>query len=466
MTSVFNFGFFKPSIRRRIAVVLLAACALVWCAVYLQGTYITRQAETGVYDRELVVLASAVADVVKQSPDPTLLPVAMSGLEAFVDAENRQAGVPHGFRLFYVWDANGTLVLARNGADTSRKQRFGPVGFSDQSLEGKGLRVYGLWSADARYFIEAIQTVQSRRSYFHGIMFSWESANILFIGVLCLLPALLLVQSGLRPLTVLAKELAGRRPGDLSPIQSPSQYLEIAPLVDEFNATLARLGALLERERSFLADAAHELRTPLAVVTAQVDTLILAQDPAAREEAAQRLRRGLTRASRLVNQLLALARLEAKLEVETTEVDVADVIRDCLAAHGQAAGLRGMELSYSGAEHIRLTLAPQAIESILDNLIGNAVRYGSDGGTVEVRASLAQDGLRVEVVDDGPGIGPESQGKLFERFHRGNHQNVYGSGLGLAIVASAAKQIGAQVVTTQGLHGRGVGFAIKIVVYQ
>ncbi len=463
MTFGFNFGFFKPSIRRRIAVVLLAACALVWGAVYLQGTYITRQAETGVYDRDLVLLASSVAEVVKQWPDPKLLPVAIAGLEAFVDTEGRQADVPHAFRLFYVWDANGALVLARTGADTSRKQKFGPVGFSDQSFQGKDLRVYGLWSADARYFIESTQTIQSRRSFFHGIMFSWESANIFFIGLLCLLPVLLLVQSGLRPLTVLANELGRRRPGDLRPIQSPSQYLEIAPLVDEFNATLARLGALLERERNFLADAAHELRTPLAVVTAQVDTLILAQDPAAREEAAQRLRRGLTRASRLVNQLLALARLEAKLEVETGEVDVADVIRDCLAAHAHAAGLRGMELSYTGAEHIRLTLAPQAVESVLDNLIGNAVRYGNDGGVVEVRASLGADSLRVEVADDGPGIPPASRGKLFERFQRGKHQNeVYGSGLGLAIVASAAKQIGAQIDTTEGLQGRGVTFRIEI----
>lgn len=462
MTFGFNFGFFKPSIRRRIAVVLLAACALVWCAVYLQGTYITRQAETGVYDLELVVLASSVADVVQQWPDPKLLPVAMSGLEAFLDADSQQYGVPHGFRLFYVWDAKGALVLARKGSDTSRKQKFGPVGFSDQSFQGQGMRVYGLWSADARYFIETTQTVQSRLSYFHRIMFSWESANIFFIGVLCLLPALLLVQSGLRPLTVLAEELSHRRPDDLRPIQSPSQYLEIAPLVDEFNATLARLAALLERERNFLADAAHELRTPIAVVTAQVDTLILAREASEREEAAHRLRRGLTRASRLVNQLLTLARLEAQLEVGTCEVDVADVIRDCLAAQAQAADQRRMDLSYTGAEHIPLTLSSQAIESILDNLIGNAVRYGRVGGVVEVRATRTANALLVEVADDGPGIDAKAQSKIFERFHRGNHHNVSGSGLGLAIVSAATKQIGAQISTTGGLHDVGITFRIEI----
>lgn len=457
-----NLGFLKPSIRRRIAFVLLAACALVWCAVYLQGTYITRKAETGNYDQDLAMLAHAVADVVNQWPDAQLLRVAITGLDAFIDGERQQADVPPEYRLFYVWDANGTPVLARKGADTHESKMFGVVGFSDQHAQGKDLRVYGVWSADRRHFIEAVQTIESRRSYFHTIMFSGESVNILVIGILCLLPALLVVQSGLRPLTVLAKELGRRRPGDLRPIQSPSQYLEIAPLVDEFNATLARLGALLERERNFLADAAHELRTPIAVVTAQVDTLIRAQDPAEREAAAERLRRGLSRASRLVNQLLALARLEAKLEVESRAVDVADVIRDCLAAHAHAAAQRGMELSYTGAEHIPLTLPSQAIESVLDNLIGNAVRYGSDGGVVEVRASQMAHTLTVEVADDGPGIGATEQGKLFERFRRGNHQGVSGSGLGLAIVAAAAQQIGAQISTSGGLHGRGVTFRIEL----
>ena len=462
MTFSFSYGIFKPSIRRRIALVLAAALLLVWGAVYVQGIYLTHRNVTGVYERALVLMGDTVAQVVDQWPDPTLLAVALSGLDAYVDADNRVADVPHEFNLFYVWDAKGKLVQARRGADTARSQMFGVQGFSDQRFQGQDLRVYGLWTPSGRYFVEVTQSTQSRRSFFHTIMLSGESANILFFGMLCLLPVLLLVQSGLRPLTVLAKELGERRPGDLRPLQSPSQYLEIAPLVEGFNATLARLAALLERERSFLADAAHELRTPIAVVTAQVDTLILAREAPEREEAANRLRRGLTRASRLVNQLLALARLEAKLEVEPCEVDVADVIRDCLAAHAQAAGVRGMELSYTGAERLPLTLPAQAIESILDNLIGNAVRYGRDAGVVEVRTSRTEDHLRVEVLDDGPGVAPADHRKLFERFHRGNHQNVYGSGLGLAIVASAAQQIGASIVTTQGLGGRGIGFRVDI----
>jgi signal transduction histidine kinase len=462
MSIGFNEGFLKPSIRRRIASVLLTACALVWCAVYLQGTYITRTSETGSYDRDLAMLAHSVVAVVDKWPDAQSLRVAISGLDAFIDGEHQQSEVPPEYRLFYIWDAKGALLMAREGADTRQATMFGVEGFSNHSAQGKDLRVYGQWSADHRHFVEAVQTIQSRRSFFHSIMFSSESVNILVIGILCLLPALLVVQSGLRPLTVLARELGRRRPGDLRPIQSPSQYLEIAPLVDEFNATLARLGALLERERNFLADAAHELRTPIAVVTAQVDTLIRAQDPAEREAAAQRLRRGLSRASRLVNQLLALARLEAKLEVETRAVDVADVIRDCLAAHAQAAAQRGMDLSYTGAEHIPLTLPSQAIESVLDNLIGNAVRYGSDGGAVEVRASQTGNTLTVEVADDGPGIGTTEQGKLFERFRRGNHQDISGSGLGLAIVAAAAQQIGAHISLAGGLHGRGVTFRIEL----
>ena len=131
MTGGFTFNFLKPSLRRRIAFVLIAACPLVWGAVYLQGIYLTHRNVTGVYERALVLMGDTVAGVVDQWPDPERMPVALAGLEAFVDADNRVADVPHEFNLFYVWDAKGKLVQARRGADTSRSQMFGVVGFSE-----------------------------------------------------------------------------------------------------------------------------------------------------------------------------------------------------------------------------------------------------------------------------------------------------------------------------------------------
>lgn len=450
----------KPSIRLRIAVVLVAACALVWMAVYAQGIYITRKPETGSYDRDMLMVAKSVVSTIDQWPDRENMRIAMSGLDAFIDQNNQLFDVPSEYLVFHVWDTQGRLVMARKNATTLRKSSFGTTGFSDQTLEGVPLRVYGEWTKDHQFLVEATQTSGSRQSFFHGVMLSRESLNIFFVGLLCLIPILLVVQSGFRPLTDLAKELANRKPGDLSPIRSSSQYLEIAPLVDEFNLTLERLESLLERERSFLADAAHELRTPIAVITAQIDTLILAREVDTRAEAAKRLKQGLGRATRLVNQLLVLARLDAKTELFSHEIDVADVIRDCLAAHASVARQGSMDLEYAGPASIPTVLPLQAVESILDNLIGNAVRYGHEKGCVEVRASHDSGFVTIEVADDGPGIDSLDQSKIYERFHRGNQPDVHGSGLGLAIVAAASKQLGAVLSTGQGLLGRGVTFRV------
>ncbi len=450
----------KPSIRLRIALVLISACAIVWLAVYAQGIYITRKAETGSYDRDMLMVAKSVVDVVQQWPDTEHLQIAMTGLNAFIDENNRIFDVPDEYLVFHVWDAQGRLVVARKNASPRRTSSFNAVGFSDQTYLGQSLRVYGEWSKDHQYFVEATQTSDSRISFFHGVMLSRESVNIFLIGLLCLIPALLVVQSGFRPLTNLARELANRKPGDLRPIRSSSQYLEIAPLVEEFNLTLARLESLLERERSFLADAAHELRTPIAVITAQIDTLILAQEADTREEAAKRLKKGLGRAARLVNQLLVLARLDAKTELVASGIDVADIIRDCLAVHSALARQSCIELGYSGPPSLPAVMPLQAVESILDNLIGNAVRYGHENGCVEVRASLTADALTIEVIDDGPGIAATDQAKIFERFHRGNQPGVHGSGLGLAIVAAASKQVDATTTIHPSTGGRGVTFRV------
>ncbi len=453
---------FRPSLKRRVALCLVVACALVWLAVYLQGMYVTRKPETGYYDRDLVMLTRAVAAVAKQWPDPERVSLAMAGIDAFVDASNALADIPREYQVFYVWDVSGSLVFASQDAVAAHRGKFDAEGFSDQTIANENYRVFSQWTADGKYFVESTQRLTSRRSLFHGLMFSGESLNILLIGILLsLAPTLLVMKSGLRPLTVLVQELGARQPGDLRPLTSPANYLEIAPLVDEFNATLAQLSALLERERSFLSDAAHELRTPIAVVSAQVDNLLSATTQEERLLTTQRLQRGLVRASRLVNQLLALARLDANLELRPVPLDIADHIRDCMAGHAAAARERGIEMAYSGPEHALASVPMQALDSILDNLVGNAVRYGAADGTVEVTLIHIGVKVKIEVADNGPGIPPGDRSRLFQRFQRGTQLDASGSGLGLSIVTAAAAQMGATIDIQRGIHGQGICFCVE-----
>jgi two-component system, OmpR family, sensor histidine kinase QseC len=171
------------------------------------------------------------------------------------------------------------------------------------------------------------------------------------------------------------------------------------------------------------------LRTPLALIGAQCDTLQHAQSGAAREEALQRLQAGLLRAGRLVNQLLALARLEADLEDSPVATDIADVARDCLAAHAATARAQAIELAYVGPDSLTRHCPGQAIEAIVDNLVGNAIRYGRTGGQVELRVLALEGGaVQVQVSDDGPGIAPGERAQLFERFRRGANVSVSAQG--------------------------------------
>jgi two-component system, OmpR family, sensor histidine kinase QseC len=452
----------RASIARRIGVALLLACALVWAAVYVLGRSNVLTADTGNFDREMRVRAAAATRLAERHADPRELALALSGLAEDISAQELVQGVPPGFMAFRVFDAHGAVVASGGDGPAQWPHADERDGFYTHESQAHTHRLFRSTTADARYRIEIAQSHASRQKIFDQVMFSYEGLQPLLLGFpLLLLPIWLAVHTGLSPLRRLSAELASRHPADLTPIRAPFVYRELAPLAHELNGALARLAALLQRERNFLADAAHQLRTPLALIGAQCDNLQHAQSKPAREEALRRLQGGLLRAGRLVNQLLALARLEADVEDSPVATDIADVARDCLAAHAAAARAQGIELAYVGPDSLTHHCPGHAVESIVDNLVGNAIRYGRTGGQVELRV-LALEGVavQVQVSDDGPGIAPGERAQLFERFRRGANVSVSGSGLGLAIVKSAARQLGARIEIVPGLGGKGIGFSL------
>jgi signal transduction histidine kinase len=446
----------EPSIARRLVLAVLFACAGVWLAVYAVGRAGVYASESGSFDREMLTLSEAAVRVLAHGE-----PAGLAGLAASIDADVALDGFPAGFLAFRVTDAQGRGVARGGEAPDVDADPAVAEGFADTRLGGHAFRLLRRWTPDRAYRIDVTQSIASRERTFDAVMFSGDGLRPLLVGVpLLLLPVWLAVHTGLRPLRRLSRELAARPPSDLQPLAVPAEYRELAPVVTELNATLARLQGLLDRERAFLADAAHELRTPLAVVSAQCDTLIQSRSPEDRDAAASRLRQGLARAHRLVGQLLALARLEAGQPDDPVPSDVADVVRDTLASHAPAARTAGIELAYVGPDSLVRPCAPEALVSVLDNLVGNAVRYGRPHGRVEVVLAPNADGLHLSVRDDGPGIAPAERERVFERFHRGVSPSASGSGLGLAIVASAARRLGARIHVGDGLGGEGVSIGL------
>lgn len=258
-----------------------------------------------------------------------------------------------------------------------------------------------------------------------------------------------LVGRGLRPLERLAKAVGTRRPDSLAPLTVDGVPEEAQPLVQALNGLLGRLDHAMANQRAFVADAAHELRTPLAALQLQIQLTERADNEAERRAALADLRLGLQRATRVVQQLLTLARQAPDAEAssahaEPAEVDLVELAGLVIAELQPLAEAKGIDL---GAERLDAgTAAPgdrDALRTLLGNLIDNAIRYTPAGGRVDVSSWTADDLAWLEVADNGPGIPADERERVLDRFYRRAGQDQPGSGLGLAIVKAIADRHGA-----------------------
>lgn len=286
-------------------------------------------------------------------------------------------------------------------------------------------------------------------------------AYVLLALPLVVLPMVWAVWRGLLPLRTLVSRMGQRTHNDLSPLQEPTGYAELAPLVEAFNTLLGRARHQREREQAFVQDAAHELKTPLAVVAAQAHVLATAPHPQARAQALQALEQGVERASHQVSQLLALAALEHSATGLAEPSDVVDLTRQLLIDMAPLAERRGVDMSLDSPDTLADTLDVQAFRSILDNLLKNALVHCPPGSSVEVTLARSGTQIHLRVADNGPGIARADRARVFDRFYRAAAPTAPGSGLGLAIVQRAAERMQAQVVVEDGLGGRGVAFGLR-----
>lgn len=280
--------------------------------------------------------------------------------------------------------------------------------------------------------------------------------------LLLMLASWLIVASGLRPLREMAAAIAQRSDADMRPLPD-SPYRELAPLVRALNGLMARLGARIEREHEVLVDAAHELKTPLAAIQLNAHLVLSraeAGNLAGSLEAGEQLRDAVTRATHNVHQLLALERLGADPTSKPPDTLAAEeFVCDRLAVAASLALQRDIDIELRSSEECAgctLLAHRESLAAMLDNLVGNAIKYSPDGATIEVRLARQGDMLRLSIADQGPGIPPALRAKVFERFYRVPGQAQSGSGLGLAIVQRAAARCGADIGLDGGADGRGL----------
>ena len=271
----------------------------------------------------------------------------------------------------------------------------------------------------------------------------------------------LAVGVGLAPLGRFAGEVERRAPDNLAPLALTRVPREVLPLQQALNALFARLRQSRELERRFTADAAHELRTPLAAIRTQAEVALNADDRAQARRALANVVSGAERATRLVEQLLTLARLDPQTALERPQpIGLRALARDAVAAQAPFAARRNIDLGLLPGDERTVHGDPVLLAVLLRNLVDNAVRYTPPGGRVDLaveEAHAARGGYPLlRVTDSGPGIAPAAREQAFERFHRGPDSREEGSGLGLSIVRRIAELHRATLTLDDGPGGRGL----------
>ena len=413
------------SIRSRLLITLLT---LVTCASLLAGWFAYRQAvqeSATLFDYQLRQMALSLRNQVS--------------LAQQIEVPTQQEDADF---VVQIWDVFGRSIVyvSRPGLPAINRPN---AGYANFDFNGEPWRVYGLDTVDG--VIQVAQPVRIQQAI------ARSSAIRVAIPVLLLVPILgiaivLVVQGGLRPLQRVAAEVKSRQVNSLTPVEAGPLPEEVAPLVHELNRLLARVDSAFAIQRAFIADAAHELRSPLTAVRLQIQLLDRATDEAAAREARARLGEAVDRATHMIEQLLTLARSEPRdvtgeLKPVPLETPAAEAISDMHAL----AQSRHIELELRAEPNVWVRGDQAALRTLVRNLVDNAVRYTPEQGKVEIRVGSTDTGATLAVLDSGPGIPEADRGRAFDRFYRRAAAPEGGSGLGLAIVKAIAERHGARI---------------------
>lgn len=428
------------SIRRRTLGLVLLVFGVSMLAIGLVSYRYAAHEIEELYDASLAQNARLLEGLI-QAPLPkeqrqALLASLESALLRAEQSDKRLAGHRYESKLaFQLWE-DERLVL-RSASAPSEPFTEAPPGYASSRRAGHDWRVYVLELPESSRRVMVAERDDVRSELTRAVALRILLPDLIGLPLL----ALLLWWAtgwGLRPLSRLAAAIHQRDPHNLQPLVMHPLPRELDTIVGALNRLLERIRHLRVREKRFIADAAHELRTPLAVLDLHAQNALAAEDPADRHEALQELRGGVARATRLITQLLTLARLEPEeVEQEASPRVVSNLlveVREALAELSPLAIERNQTLNLIAdeANDWQLATEPGAISMLVQNLVGNALRYSPDGGRVTVALKADRDRLMLQVDDQGPGIPAAERERVTERFHRAGPGA--GAGLGLSIV--------------------------------
>ena len=418
-----------PSLRARLTGALLLA-VLAFAALQAAVTYRTARAETeALFDAQMQRIALSLS----------------GSLGAGALSDDAPAADTPAARemIIQIWRADGVMLYRSPQGRLLPPQTV--IGFSDTVAGGEPYRIYALRTAT-----QVVQVAQQTEA--RGRM-AGQLALRAVLPVALLAPVLMLivwwvVGRAIGPIERVRRQVAARRPDDLAPLPTAGLPAEVRPLVGEMNGLLTRLSDAWDALTHFTADAAHELRSPLAALRLQAQSLQRAPDDATRAIATERLLAGIDRATRLVEQLLALARQEgAARDAPRTPVDLVALAHAAADDARPEALRRAVALALDAPAPAMVQGQPEALAVLLRNLLDNALRHTPEGGQVRVQVVPAAQGAGpvLAVDDSGPGIAPEDRDRVLARFYRVPGTPGHGSGLGLAIVAAVAERHGARL---------------------
>ena len=439
---------------------LLISLYLLWIVSTVVGYFATINYANQPYDLVLLQRANAVAEQLKLGSGHEQLDVVP------ILPDGSELGMPDRV-LYTVTDSEGRK-LAGNGNTlrplSYRRDRPGPL-FSNGEREGQKTRMVSLtFNSNGRILqLHVSETTQQRQALIRGIL-----ANIVIPQLLLTLIALAVVwyglKQGLRPLDRLRNEVLNRRRGDLSQLDGSKAPAEVRPLIDAVNNLLERLKQVIAAQQRFVADAAHQLRTPFAGLKTQSELALRTDDPGRKQHALEHIHTSTEHGIRLVNQLLALARNEpgGQGTGNFSDINLNQLAQECTVNWVQMALDKNIDLGYEGTpEPLSVQGDANSLVEMLNNLVDNAIRYTPAGGHITVGVNATAQGPELSVEDNGPGIEPQHRERVFERFYRILGSGQSGSGLGLSIVAEVAKRHGAELTLSAGSNGAGTRIAVR-----
>ena len=409
-----------------------------------------------VYDSQLITSANELWLLSEREDSRTEIKVGGHDLE-LDDSDQKALDEYARWRRFRVWRGGKLLLVSDNADGASDKPHA--KGFTDVASASGDWRLFTLYVPRQDVVVEVGEKVEARYEVVWPILFG------LLIPLLLAIPVFALViwqggRWGLRDLRRFAANIKQRSPDDLSRIPDEGAPAEIAPVAEALNSLLAKLDQALQQERLFTDNAAHELRTPLAALGLQTDVVRNARTRNERSLALGELDKGVERASRLLDQLLTLARIR-HTPIERTELDLRTAAADAIKDIYPLALAKKIDLALSGDGDAAILSKKPLLAILLRNLLDNAIKYSPAGACVDVEITEAGGAPRLIVRDQGPGIPPDEREQVFAHFYRMPGAAGAGSGLGLAIVRTIADLLGIDVRLFTPESGTGLEVEVR-----